>query len=74
MENVGIFYDRLEHFMAIWHNVRQFCVVFGHLVYFVHFGIFGPRKIWQPRGRPRKEVDISLQAGRRGHNFSGEKN
>jgi hypothetical protein len=48
MENVSIFYDQLEYFMAIWHNLCQFGIVCGHLVYFYHFGIFGPRKIWQP--------------------------
>jgi hypothetical protein len=26
-------------------------IVCGHLVYFLHFGMFGPRKIWQPRPR-----------------------
>jgi hypothetical protein len=35
-----------EYFMAIWHNVHM--AVCGHLVYFPHFGMFGPRKIWQP--------------------------
>jgi hypothetical protein len=29
-----IFYDYLEYFMAIWHKVRQFGIVCGHLVYF----------------------------------------
>jgi hypothetical protein len=62
MENVGKFYSHLEYFMAIWnilwpfgkyfmaiwHNVWQFGIVCGHLVYFSHFGMFVPRKIWQP--------------------------
>jgi hypothetical protein len=48
MENVGIFYDHLEYVMAIWHNLWPFGLVCGHLVYFSHFGRFGPRKIWQP--------------------------
>jgi hypothetical protein len=34
--------------MAIWYNLWQLVTVGGHLVYFSHFGIFGPRKIWQP--------------------------
>jgi predicted metal-binding membrane protein len=34
--------------MAIWHNVWQFGIVCGHFVYFSHFGMFVPRKIWQP--------------------------
>jgi hypothetical protein len=46
MENVVIFQDHLEYFVAIWHNVCM--AVCGHLVYFSLFGMFGPRKIWQP--------------------------
>jgi hypothetical protein len=41
MENVIIIYDHLEY-------LRQFGIVCGHLVYFSYFGMFGPRKIWQP--------------------------
>jgi hypothetical protein len=48
MENVVIFYDHLEYFMAIWLNEKQFGIVCGRLEYFSHFGMFGPRKIWQP--------------------------
>jgi hypothetical protein len=48
MENVVIFSDHLEYVMANWHDVWQFGIVCGHLVYFSHFGMFGPRKIWQP--------------------------
>jgi hypothetical protein len=48
MENDGIFYDRLEYFTAIWYNVWPFCIVCGHLLYFPHFDMFGPIKIWQP--------------------------
>jgi hypothetical protein len=48
MENVAIFYNHLEYFMAISHNVWQFGIVCGHWVYFSHFGMFGPRQIWQP--------------------------
>jgi hypothetical protein len=51
MKNVVIFYDHLGYFMVIWHNVLQFGVVSGHLVYFSHFGMSGPRKIWQPCSR-----------------------
>jgi hypothetical protein len=47
-EYVGIFYDHLEHFTAIWHNLRPFGIVCGHLVYFFRFGMFLPRKIWRP--------------------------
>jgi hypothetical protein len=48
MENVGLFYDHLYHFTASWYNVRPFGIVFGYLVYFSSFSLFGPRKIWQP--------------------------
>jgi hypothetical protein len=48
MENVGIFYDHLKYFMAIWYHLWPFGIVCGYLVYFSHFGMFGPRKIWQP--------------------------
>jgi hypothetical protein len=48
MENDVIFYDHLEYFTAIWYNVWQFGIVCSHLVYFSRFGMFGPRKIWQP--------------------------
>jgi hypothetical protein len=48
IENVVTFYDHLEYFTAIWHNLQPFGIVCGHLVYFSRFGMFGPRKIWQP--------------------------
>jgi hypothetical protein len=49
MENVGIF-------VTIWNILRpfgigivwQFGIVCGNLAYFSRFGMFGPRKIWQP--------------------------
>jgi hypothetical protein len=48
MENVLRFYDHLEYFMAICYNLWPFGIVCGNLVYFLRFGMFGPRKIWQP--------------------------
>jgi hypothetical protein len=48
MENVGIFYDHLRYFTAILYNLWPFGIVCGHLEYFSHFGMFRPRKIWQP--------------------------
>jgi hypothetical protein len=48
MVNVGIFYDHLENFMAIWYNLWLFGIVCGHLLYFSQFGMFGPRKIRRP--------------------------
>jgi hypothetical protein len=48
MVTVGIFYDHLEYFMAIWYNSWSFGIVCGHRLYFSQFGMFGSRKIWQP--------------------------
>jgi hypothetical protein len=48
MENVGKFYGHLVDFMVMWYNVWPFGVVCGPLVYFPRFGMFGPRKLWQP--------------------------
>jgi hypothetical protein len=48
MKNVCIFYDHLEYSTAIWYNLGPFGILCGRLVYFPHFGMFGPRKIWQP--------------------------
>jgi hypothetical protein len=47
VENVGIFYDHLEYFMANRYNLGPFSIVCGHLVHFSNFGMFGLRKIWQ---------------------------
>jgi hypothetical protein len=47
MENIVIFYDHLEYFTAIWYK-WPFGIVCGHLVYFLRFGMFVTRKIWQP--------------------------
>jgi hypothetical protein len=51
MKNVGIFFDRLEYFTAIWYNLWPFGIACGHLLYFSKFGTFGSRKIWQPWSR-----------------------
>jgi hypothetical protein len=48
MVNAGIFNDHLECFIFVWYNSWPFGIVCGHLVYFFQFGVFGPRKIWQP--------------------------
>jgi hypothetical protein len=48
LENVDIFYGHLEYFTSIWHKLWPFGIVYGHLVYCSHFGMFGRRKIWQP--------------------------
>jgi hypothetical protein len=51
MENVVIFYDHLEYFMAIWYNLCPFGTACGHWYIFFRFGMFGPRKIWQTCSR-----------------------
>jgi hypothetical protein len=51
MENGVVFYDHLEYLTAIWYNLWPIYIVYivcGNLVYFLRFGMFGPRKIWQP--------------------------
>jgi hypothetical protein len=48
MKNVCLFYDHLEYLTAIWYNLWPFGIVCGRLVYFSHFGMLVPRKIWQP--------------------------
>jgi hypothetical protein len=40
MINVRLFYD----YFILW----TFGIVCGHLLCFSHFGMFRPRKIWQP--------------------------
>jgi hypothetical protein len=47
-KKVGMCYDHLEYIMAIWYKLCPFSIVCSHLVYFSQFGMFGPRKIWQP--------------------------
>jgi hypothetical protein len=49
-------FDHLEYFMTTCNILRPIGVIYGRLVYYSHFGMFGPRKIWQPliRGRPSR--------------------
>jgi hypothetical protein len=35
--------------MTIWNILWPFGIICSHMVYFSHFGMFGPRKIWQSR-------------------------
>jgi hypothetical protein len=65
MENVGINYGHLNYFTAMWYNLWPFVINCGHWVYFSHFGMFGPRKIWQPcfavpvcRATPRYKISM----------------
>jgi hypothetical protein len=62
MENAGIFHD----FAAILYILLPFYIFCGHLVSFSSFGMFGPRKIWQPRQFLRPVVyDFYLIQGQR---------
>jgi hypothetical protein len=36
------------YFTAIWYNLWPFGIACSYTVYFSSFGMFGPRKIWQP--------------------------
>jgi hypothetical protein len=45
----------LVYFLTIWNILWPFGIIHihlvqfdGHLLYFSQFGMFGPRKIWQP--------------------------
>jgi hypothetical protein len=56
--NLGKFWSALErkmfvYLMTIWNNLWPFGIVCGHLVKFSLFGLFGPRRIWQPWPRHR---------------------
>jgi hypothetical protein len=62
MENVGIFYGHLEYFTAIWYNLWPFGIFCGNLVYFLRFGMFGPRKIWQPWSSQTAPFDRNSKA------------
>jgi hypothetical protein len=51
--NLGKFWrafawQMLEYFMTIWNILWPFGIVGGNLLYFYQFGMFRPRKIWQP--------------------------
>jgi hypothetical protein len=55
MENLGIFYDHLVYFTAIWSILRPLEIFYGHLVYFVliwyiftRFGILDQEKSGNP--------------------------
>jgi hypothetical protein len=48
IEDVGIFYERLIHFMVFCYILWTFGVVRKYLVYFFQFWYFVRRKIWQP--------------------------
>jgi hypothetical protein len=48
--------ENVLYFTAIWYNLWQFGIVYGLLVYFTQFGMFGSRKIWQPWCRRFSEV------------------
>jgi hypothetical protein len=47
MEDVGIFYNHLVYFMAVWYILWQFCLFYGYFVYFPPFWYVVARLIWQ---------------------------
>jgi hypothetical protein len=47
MEDVGILYGHLVHFMVFCYNLWAFGIVRGDLVYLFQFWYFVPTKIWQ---------------------------
>jgi hypothetical protein len=48
MEDIGIFYEHLVHFTIFCYVLWTLGKNRGNLAYFSRFGIFVPRKIWQP--------------------------
>jgi hypothetical protein len=55
MECVGIFYDHLEYFMAIWMNLWPGGIVCGH------FGVFFPilvRLYQEKSGNPGRQLEF----------------
>jgi hypothetical protein len=48
MEDVGIFYGHLVHFMVFCYTLWTFGTVRGNMLYIFPFWYFVPRKIWQP--------------------------
>jgi hypothetical protein len=45
METVAMLYGHLENFTTIWYIWYKFLAI---LYIFSRFGMFGPRKMWQP--------------------------
>jgi hypothetical protein len=60
MNNFVIFYDHLEYFTALWYNLWPLSVVCCHLVHCLRFGMFGPRRIWQPWSRLCSKTNYSI--------------
>jgi hypothetical protein len=60
---VYTYYDHLEYFTAMLYNLWPFVINCGHLVYFYHFGMFGPRKIWQPWPQVRLQREVQPNEG-----------
>jgi hypothetical protein len=62
MKDVGIFWTILKYCMAIWYNLLTFGKYCCHLVLFSRFGMFEPRKIWQPwTAAPTFNCPLSIQ-------------
>jgi hypothetical protein len=46
--------------MAVWCNLLPFGIVCGHLVHFPRFGMFWPRKIWQPSSKLSTHISSNI--------------
>jgi hypothetical protein len=64
--------ENFVYFMTIWNILRQFgiiygllvCIVCDNLVYFVCFGMLGPRQIWQPWCKQAASLRQNLRPNR----------
>jgi hypothetical protein len=49
MDDIGIFYVHLVFLnTSIWYNLWPFCIFYGYLVYFYHFGMLYQEKSGKP--------------------------
>jgi hypothetical protein len=52
------------YYTVNWYNLWPIGIVCDHLVFFSRFGMFVPRKIWQPSFLPLEFYDCELQLQR----------
>jgi hypothetical protein len=48
MQVVGLFYDHLVYYTAIWYILWPYDIYYEYLEYLFPFWYVVPRKIWQP--------------------------
>jgi hypothetical protein len=56
MEDVGILYGDLVHFTANWCILWPFCIFYGYLVLFSHFGMLHQEKSGNPVVASRQSI------------------